>query len=471
MMGAGRRMARSAITIIGLVWANAATAAPSAPPSGIWASSGYGWILQIGADGAQRLYHTSGGVCVPDNGDGPLGEMKSLVVARMDPDNRSFTSFTRQNITRQHWTRLDALPGACGNTTPRPDAIENFEFVWHNFADHYAFFPDRGIDWYRTYQRFRPQISATTTPDQLYAVLVAMFETLEDRHITLNRAGAEEYRSGLGPIVNAVKRDYDALPVKQRTGFYGYFVDHLQPHKQLIGDHYLGKTAQSAANGLVVWGKIGDLGYLRVDAESGYAEEDGYLAEAPVLSAALDKALAQFAGARAVILDLRFNLGGNDGHGLAIAGRFTTRPYTAYTKYARDHDSWTTPQPVTVLPTGLRQFTGPLYILTSNVTVSAGENLALAMMGRPAVRRYGETTASVMSDQLTKTMPNGWTFSVSNEVFQAIDGRVYETRGIAPDVTVTNSVLLTAATLDPVIERVLNDARSNPNPNDNGKAQ
>jgi carboxyl-terminal processing protease len=432
-------------------------ASPQSPPAGVWASSGYGYILQVDQNGAQKLYHAGQTYCVPDNGDGPVRELANLNIVRSDPDGRGFTAYSSENITRWHFTRMDALPAACSAPVPRADPVENFEYVWQTFADHYAFFPERGIDWFRTYLQFRPQISKDTTPDQLYSVLVNMFSTLDDRHITLNRPGSDEYRSGLGPVVTKIISDYDKLPANKRTGYFDYVLKRLAPHKQLIADRYLSGTVQKAANDQLIWGKIGNIGYLRVDSESYYSDEDSYIAGAKVRETALDKAFKDFVGTKAVILDLRFNMGGNDGHGLAIAGRFTDRAYTAYQKYARDGDGWTIPQSLTVEPKGAQPYRGPVYILTSNVTVSAGENLLLAMMGRPAARRYGETTASVMSDQLTKSMPNGWTFSVSNEVFKAIDGRVYETIGIAPDVRVPGSVLLAPAKLDPVIERVLAD--------------
>jgi carboxyl-terminal processing protease len=444
--------------LFGMVATTAAAQVPApttAPPPGIWASTGYGWVLQIDPGGTQKLYHTSGQRCVADVGNGPMDELGSLVVVRYDADGTGFTSFSTQNISRHHFTRLDALPQACVNATRTDDPVENFEFVWQNFAEHYAFFPQRNIDWYRTYQRVRPQVTRETTPDQLYAILTAMFDSLDDRHITLNRPGFDQYRSGLGPVINDVKRTYDTLPTAQKTGFVDYLITRMNPHKELIATRYLGGRGQSGANEQITWGKIGNLGYLRIDSEGSYADEDDYLAEAAVLKEVLDKAFKEFEGTRGVILDLRFNLGGNDGHGLAIAGRFTDRPYQAYRKYVRHKEGWTPTQPLTVVPVGATAYQGPVYILTSNVTVSAGENLTFAMMGRPNTRRYGQTTASVMSDQLTKPMPNGWSFSISNEVFEAIDGVVYETKGIPPDVFVPSGVLFTPATRDPLLDRLM----------------
>jgi C-terminal processing protease CtpA/Prc len=46
----------------------------------------------------------------------------------------------------------------------------------------------------------------------------------------------------------------------------------------------------------------------------------------------------------------------------------------------------------------------------------------------------GERTASVHSDVLEKTLPNGWSVTLSNEVFENSDGIVYEAKGVPPAV-------------------------------------
>jgi C-terminal processing protease CtpA/Prc len=51
------------------------------------------------------------------------------------------------------------------------------------------------------------------------------------------------------------------------------------------------------------------------------------------------------------------------------------------------------------------------------------------------VRSIGTPTAGMLSDNLNKVLPNGWTYSLSNEIYTAADGEVYEGRGIAPQVT------------------------------------
>jgi C-terminal processing protease CtpA/Prc len=74
--------------------------------------------------------------------------------------------------------------------------------------------------------------------------------------------------------------------------------------------------------------------------------------------------------------------------------------------------------------------------LTSKQTVSAGEILVMAMKACPTVTTLGETTLGILSDNLYKRLPNGWEISLSNEVYESADGKIYEAVGIAPDIDV-----------------------------------
>lgn len=51
----------------------------------------------------------------------------------------------------------------------------------------------------------------------------------------------------------------------------------------------------------------------------------------------------------------------------------------------------------------------------------------------PQVTVIGQNTQGAHSDVLTRTLPNGWTLGLSNEVLRLADGRVYEGVGIPPD--------------------------------------
>jgi CubicO group peptidase (beta-lactamase class C family) len=91
---------------------------------------------------------------------------------------------------------------------------------------------------------------------------------------------------------------------------------------------------------------------------------------------------------------------------------------------------YTESQDIFIYPQGDVQFTGPIVLLTSEATVSAAEIFTLSMMSLPHVTRMGKSTQGVLSDVLPMQLPNGWMVGISNEVYTACDGNVYEGTGI-----------------------------------------
>ncbi|MEU2853507.1 S41 family peptidase [Streptomyces syringium] len=124
-----------------------------------------------------------------------------------------------------------------------------------------------------------------------------------------------------------------------------------------------------------------------------------------------------------------------------MAERLTDRPCTAYLKHARndarDPRQFTPAEPVRVRPHQGPVYTGPLTVLTGRLTMSAGETLTQALLGRgPKPTLIGENTQGLFSDKLERTLPNGWKFWLPNEEFlSAKDGRTtYDGTGIPPHI-------------------------------------
>ena len=78
-------------------------------------------------------------------------------------------------------------------------------------------------------------------------------------------------------------------------------------------------------------------------------------------------------------------------------------------------------------------FTKPVYILTSPQTGSAAESFSIATMPLKNVKRIGSPTSGALSTALEKTLPNGWVFSISNEIYMDNDGKAYENIGVPVD--------------------------------------
>ena len=54
-------------------------------------------------------------------------------------------------------------------------------------------------------------------------------------------------------------------------------------------------------------------------------------------------------------------------------------------------------------------------------------------MNFPNFKRIGSNTNGALSDVLYKELPNGWTYWLSNEVYETMDGKLFEVTGIPPD--------------------------------------
>lgn len=412
------------------VLAGSALALPAARASsgvdGVWLTHGYGMVIQI--DGDQiNVYDLTPVSCTllfdtaalqsydlrfsVENGD--------LVLS--DPLTLYYTA-----------ARLDALPERCANGGTQSDDPElNFEAFWNDFNAQYAFFDLYGVDWQAQYDHYRPLVTASTTPEELFGILSDMIRPLDDHHITLSSA-TDEFAPALPPtwVMNRNSNPptlFEMLDVITRNYLKADIT--FDPNTT----SFQGDPA-FIANKLIFYGKLSDtVGYVNIVAESNYTDDGTDLASA---EAAMDRIAAEFAGLDTVIVDVRFNFGGEDGIALALASRFADQKRLVCTKQARDGSGFTPAREFYVEPGGPQQLTQNVTVLTSEITVSAGETFVLAMDVLPNVTMLGENTAGAYSDMLLRKLPNGWSFSLSNEVYTAADGQLYEKVGNPPDVLV-----------------------------------
>ncbi|WP_281954438.1 S41 family peptidase, partial [Pseudophaeobacter arcticus] len=178
-----------------------------------------------------------------------------------------------------------------------------------------------------------------------------------------------------------------------------------------------------------------DVGYIALISVAGYShgKEDYLFEDIEEIETILDTALVEFAqaGVTAVIVDLSLNFGGYDEAALVIASRFAAAPVVAFSEYPADAQNPAVVQR-RVMPSQRPSYTGPLYLVTSNMTVSAAEILTMALRALPQTVHVGSPTRGALSDVLEKELPNGWQVNLSNEVYADHEGILWEGRGIAP---------------------------------------
>jgi carboxyl-terminal processing protease len=175
------------------------------------------------------------------------------------------------------------------------------------------------------------------------------------------------------------------------------------------------------------------VGYISLMLCETLSEDEGGHADVVAAERTFDRVLRDLAGARGIIIDLRFNDGGWDRVPLALASHFTDTTIHAFTKQPVRHGTGLYTQTINVTPASGARYTGPVAVLTSDATVSAAETGALALRALPNTRSFGRPTYGALSDPFRFCLPNGWKGTVSNEIYRASDDHVYEGVGIPPD--------------------------------------
>lgn len=395
---------------------------------GIWRTDGYGLVLEA-VGGRVTIYQNSkvSGIKIIEGTYS--GNQMQFGTEVMTGTMRNGKILLDSSFGQYYLTRLTELPDPCknGGTPMTQDPELNFEVFWHNMNEQYAFFQLRGVNWQHQYDVYRRQVTKNTTPDELYQILCQMITPLNDSHCSISKSENETFRT------------YDvatALQLQAKANSDSELV-------KVGAEGYLSYKSLDPKMGLITIFNMG--GYNQA------GDPDAEVKE-------LDQALEALADKDAIIIDMRFNLGGLDTVSLGLAGRFADQKRLAFSKQARDGDGYTPVREFYVEPQGSRRFTGKVIVLTSRFTVSAGETFIMAMQVLPNVTILGDLTNGAHSDILERVLPNGWSFGLSNERYRAADGQVYEKVGLEPDIKMTFDANEYLSGTDPILQAAIERA-------------
>ena len=395
---------------------------------GVWQSAGYGYVFDI-RDGAGKTrlasYEQTSVSCleadslplVGRDGDamafGEDGETELVVRRRGDQlivRESGATGHIRMN-------RLEKLPD-CPSASSENAADRRllaFDVFWQNLAEHYPPYADRKLD-VADRKRDRAALEENNSDQMLGQLLCATVHKLGDMHtgIEWEDLGCNGKRPGTRDSADMDTDDFRPA-IEAR----------------------LGKRLTPVINGKVEYasGLQGDLGYLRVTQLDDFADES-YDMDRQEFEQALDTVftVAERDGWDGLILDLRLNDGGFDSLGLELASRLTDKSHFAFQKRARDSratSGFTPYEKLRVSPSDRPGFQGPIALLVSDLTVSAGETTAMTLLNRsPKPTLIGRPTQGIFSDILSRTLPGGWSFDLSNEDYRNADGQSFEGRGL-----------------------------------------
>ncbi len=402
---------------------------------GTWEQRGYGQWLDIDASGF-TLYETTQNSCIQSL-SGTFEDWQQIILK--SEANSSTLSIDQTTVASYTLDKRDALPENCAQgviNTP----TNNFQILWDTFNENYAFFDERNVDWQDQYTKYSPQIEDSMGLNAWFVVVAEMLEPLHDAHVTLWNADRGLWQNS-AILPSFIQHIIDTCSLENNPGVC---MQEARTKLDTITYSYL-DTSESFLNQQLEFGKIKTkphVAYFNLKSMEGYnstpsAQVGGLdmmdMEDPKRIDTFMQTWTAENPDITTVIIDLRFNGGGQDENSMTWASWLVNETKEVITRKAKYGDGFTQPTTITIEPRE-SAFDGKIIILTSKYTVSAAETFLLAMQSYDHVHIVGEQTQGAFSDMLEKNLPNGFQFSLSNEVFSDMDGMVYEASGIPVNV-------------------------------------
>jgi len=310
--------------------------------------------------------------------------------------------------------------------------------VWNTFEENYAFFALRGIDWASEQDTLLDLAEQATTSQELFDALCSRLQRFDDSHINLVAPDLQIQCNG-----GATPSFFNEFPDDDS---YQAFLRLRDSTLNEIGIAPIGPSM----SGLFEYGISEDAswGFLRINRFYGIGERD--------LETELDRIFEGLQPAKALLLDIRTNPGGNDATARKIAERFYLDRKLGYFKQTRNgagHEDLTEPEPFWLEPkAGQAHYSGPVYLLQNGAAGSAADVFALMIYQRENVTSIGTETEGIFSDMYRDTLSNGWTLTLSHQRYLAENLACYEKVGVPVEFELENTKEDLERGFDPVIK-------------------
>jgi C-terminal processing protease CtpA/Prc len=320
----------------------------------------------------------------------------------------------------------------CNAQSNSNQPVKNFDALCELFELNYASFEEKKIDWKARCTQFRKRVSANTTDPELFHIMAQMLKPLNDAHVTLKAKALDSTFSAVREtrIMNEIstiprgKRKQEIKKMTERTLTLNGFEPLVEIGPKFRGEKLFGYT------------KSKTVGYLRFFRSfSTYAIMNGLS-----LDSQLKKIFDSFKDLDAVIVDVRFNIGGDDRFSQNIAGRFLDKEMVGYYKQKRAASEFGELKTKMIKPKGKEPFLKTTVLLTNERSVSAADVLALMMRELSNTTLIGEPSNGSYSDLYEKKLPNGWKVTLSNQRYLSVNKNSYEGIGTPVDIEAKNTL-------------------------------
>lgn len=282
------------------------------------------------------------------------------------------------------------------------DPFENFDYLWNECNEKYAYFELKNIDWDQIKADYSKLLYEGMTEDSLFKVIGSMLTELKDDHTNL--------------ISNFNISTFGVNYLGQDNFDF-----------RVIADHYLNRDYYISGPFRHSFIENDSIAYVRFSSFTGTID-----------STNLDFILERYKNTQGLILDLRENGGGAVSDVFSLLSRFVeSKTLVNYSriKSGPGHNDFSTVEPVYVSPYEGIRYAGKVAVLTDRGTYSAGSFTSLATKALPNMVLIGDTTGGGLGLPNGGQLPNGWTYRFSITQALTLDKKPDFENGVPPDIT------------------------------------
>ena len=408
----------------------------------LWEQEGYDRILQI-QDSTYIYFNRDSFSCSPLVQGNFNGRFKMVY------HDKDLLILNPGGVVNYRFRRISSLPKRCNSDRKQTNNsfIINFKSFWETFDRNYAFFEKRNIDWKEVYNDYLPKVKTTNSNRTFGMILKEIVKKFNDGHIRLDIPELNITTTKTPETNNSYpKKDVlDRITRKYLSKSYTYNNGVIRWGVTTNKNYgYLGITDMNGFSNYVPssFQNTVDFDSIYTKREQSYQPLEQFENEIKGVAFVMDKILKDLNETKSIIIDLRFNGGGYETVSLKLLSYFINAKKHIFSVKSKTKNGFTPIQKYYIEPS--QKSNKKIYVLTSPFSSSATEIFVLGSLSYDNFKRMGSKTSGIFSEILWKQLPNGWEYSLSNEVYMNRNNKSYEGEGINVDLDVgysTNSVV------------------------------
>lgn len=310
---------------------------------------------------------------------------------------------------------------------------KSFDEFYLFFKDNYASFEEKDIDWELRYKENLVKVNAKTSDTALFRIMKYMLSDFKDDHVNLRAPSIDSFFNAgrKSQIIERIR----PIPGKERRKKFNEMTEHTLLQKGFDSLQYLGPTYKGRP--LFAYSDNGTIGYLRYTRS--FSSHKNFNFE--LTNSLLNQIFKSFQDLEGLIVDVRFNMGGDTSFTNNMVGRFLEKRILGNYKQNRKKGTFGKLKANYFGPRGKYRFTGkPVMVLLNDQTVSAADEFTMVMATLDNVTLLGEPSNGSYSNMTPKTLANGWVTTLSYQRYLNIDKVNYEGKGTSVDILVKNTL-------------------------------